>query len=254
MAAPTASTAGPRVFASNSITSRRFPALRTLAADDVEVMVMPPASAKKQNAESKPLFDPNVVKPSAVGSLGAARPAKAEAAAAASSGRAMRQRPPFRPCNPTEAKETITEIRNGYVGIHSEYDRAHTLELEERKDAEEHVIGGLYCPSAWSQARKQIEINYFLNSPDAETIEAERRYAPSRRASEHMRGCARAAPRAPLLVSERTSGARHPARRRHSNCLCCVRPLARRYIQEKAQRNMVEYYRRLRPTGPPLQG
>jgi hypothetical protein len=142
MAAPTASTAGPRVFASNSITSRRFPALRTRAADDVEVMVMPPASAKKQNAESKPLFDPNVIKPSAVGSLGAARPAKAEAAAAASSGRAMRQRPPFRPCNPTEAKETITEIRNGYVGIHSEYDRAHTLELEERKDAEEHVIGG----------------------------------------------------------------------------------------------------------------
>ena len=58
------------------------------------------------------------------------------------------------------------------------------------------IIGGVYLPNAWSQARKSIEINYFLNSPDAETIEAERRY-----------------------------------------------------IQEKAQRNMVEYYRRLRPSG-----
>ena len=56
------------------------------------------------------------------------------------------------------------------------------------------MIGGAYNPNAWPKARKALEINYFLNSPDAETLEAERRY-----------------------------------------------------IQDKAQRNMVEYYRRLRP-------
>jgi len=185
---------------SNSVTSRRFPALRTLTADDVEVMVMPAADKKKSTTESKPLFDPNLVKPSAVGSLGAApRATKAEAAAEPSSGaHAARKRPPFRPNNPTEARETITVWRAGYVGIHSPYDRAHTLELVEREEANKQVLGGAYSPAAWSQARKQIEINYFLNSPDAETIEAERRY-----------------------------------------------------IQEKAQRNMVEYYRRLRPAGSP---
>ena len=105
-----------------------------------------------------------------------------------------KERPPFRPCNPTEAKETITEIRHGYVGIHSPYDLAHKLGEIERANANQSIISDdTYMPNAWSEARKAIEINYFLNSPDSETIEAERRY-----------------------------------------------------IQEKAQRNMVEYYRRLR--------
>jgi len=191
-----AQSGAPRVFNSNTVTSRRFPALRTLTADDVEVMVMPPASTNKSKpatTEAKHLFDPNLVKPSAVGSLGAAtaKPTKG----AASSAMPLKDRPPFRPCNPTEGRETITEFRHGYVGIHSPYDMAHKLELVERAESDAHIIGGVYSPNAWSQARKQIEINYFLNSPDAETIEAERRY-----------------------------------------------------IQEKAQRNMVEYYRRLRPT------
>ena len=80
------------------------------------------------------------------------------------------------------------------MGLHSPYDLAHKLQMLEREQAQKLVIGGAYNPNAWSKARKSIEINYFLNSPDAETLEAERRY-----------------------------------------------------IQDKAQRNMVEYYRRLRP-------
>ena len=184
---------GERVFASSSVTMRRFPALRSLTADDVEVMVMPPSSPtpKKATGTGKHLFDPNLVKPSAVGSLGGARAATKPPPEAAAP---QKERPPFRPCNPTEARETITELRHGYIGIHSPYDLAHKLQTIERAEANKHIIGGVYLPNAWSQARKSIEINYFLNSPDAETIEAERRY-----------------------------------------------------IQEKAQRNMVEYYRRLRP-------
>ena len=52
-----------------------------------------------------------------------------------------------------------------------------------------------------AEARKEIEVNYYLNSPDAETIEAERRY-----------------------------------------------------IREKAQRNMVEYYRRMHNGMPTKHG
>lgn len=190
--------APPRVFASSSVISRRFPALRTLTSEDVEVMVVPPSptSPKKATASGKPLLDPNVVKPSVVDSLGGAKGAAKPAAA--SSSKPRKERPPFRPANPSEAKETITSLRHGYVGIHSPYDLAHKLAEIERAEANRNIISeDVYMPTAWAQARKSIEINYFLNSPDAETIEAERRF-----------------------------------------------------IQEKAQRNMVEYYRRLRPSGP----
>ena len=138
------------------------------------------------------LFDPNVVKPSAVTSLGVtARQNKASAGTMSAMPR--KARPPFRPCNPVEARDTITEVRHGYVGLHSPYDLAHKLQMLERAEAQKMVISGKYDPNSWSKARKAIQVNYYLNSPDAETIEAERRY-----------------------------------------------------IQEKAQRNMVEYYRRLR--------
>ena len=223
---------------SSSVTSRRFPALRTLTVDDVEVMVMPPSpTGSTKMAASKPLIDPNLVKPSAVESLGGARQTKG-APMSSSAMKAAQERPPFRPCNPTEAKETITELRHGYVGIHSPYDLAHKLQEIERAEANKHIISdAVYMPNAWSQARKTIEINYFLNSPDAETIEAERRYAPRH-----------ATPR-------RLPRHRHAARRMPRSLVglfawpvCALY----RYIQDKAQRNMIEYYRRLRPNAGPM--
>jgi hypothetical protein len=184
---------GTRVF-NSSLTSRRFPALRTLTAEDVEVMVMPaasPSSAAKKAAPAEGVtLDANVGKPTALGSLDAQK----KPAPAAAARRPQKERPPFRPCNPKEARDTITERAHGYVGLHSPYDLAHKLQMLEREQAHKLVIGGAYNPNAWSKARKALEINYYLNSPDAETLEAERRY-----------------------------------------------------IQDKAQRNMVEYYRRLRP-------
>ena len=157
-------------------------------------MVAPPSppKAKPPPNDDARLFDPNVVKPNALNSLGTSTGLPKPVSTMQTKPR--KERPPFRPCNPIEARDTITEERHGYVGLHSPYDLAHKLQMLERAEAQKHVIGGVYNPNAWSKARKAIEVNYFLNSPDAETIEAERRY-----------------------------------------------------IQEKAQRNMVEYYRRLRP-------
>ena len=125
------------------------------------------------------LFDANLVKPTAVNSLGtkatAASPTKKKTGGVGA-GSSLQQRPPFRPCNPKEARETITVVRHGYVGMNSPYDLAHRLQMLEREEAEKHVLGGAYNPNAWSKAREDIKVNYFLNSPDAETLEAERRY------------------------------------------------------------------------------
>ena len=133
-------------------------------------------------------------------------------------------------------------MRHGYVGIHSPYDLAHKLAEIERAEAQRGVISDdVYMPTAWSQARKAIQVNYFLNSPDAETIEAERRCG------------APPAPRASVCLPERPSALVMP--RSDPGHVRCSSPRVfadaaiRSYIQEKAQRNMVEYYRRLRPAG-----
>ena len=142
----------PRVFHSNSVTSRRFPALRTLTVDDVEVMVMPNGSTASQT------------KKSASGAVGAGATKTANSTQAtkkpAAAAKPQQERPPFRPCNPTEAKESITELRHGYVGMHSPYDLAHKLQEIERAEANAHIISpDVYMPNAWSQARKAITIN-----------------------------------------------------------------------------------------------
>ncbi len=174
----------PRVFRS-SLSSRRFPALRSLTAEDVEVMVMPQPSSPKKST-----------KPPASATKAAATASSAVKAPAAGKGRdraapKTRDRPPFRPCNPVEARNAITQERHGYVGLHSPYDLAHRLEMLERQEAQKHVIGGVFVPNAPAKAKEAVKVNYYLNSPDAETIEAERRF-----------------------------------------------------IQDKARRNMLEYYRR----------
>jgi len=174
------SASGTRVF-SSSLTSRRFPALRTLTAEDVEVMVMqqqlssPSATAAAPGTEAPAtagLFSANTVKPSAADAMAGKPKAKPSSGFSAS----LANRPPFRPNNASEGREMITDWRHGYVGLHSPYDMAHRIQLLEREENQRRVIGDKYDPVAWSKARKDIEVNYFLNSPDAETIEAERRY------------------------------------------------------------------------------
>ena len=104
----------------------------------------------------------------------------------------LQQRPPFRPSNCREARDTISDKKHGYVGLHSPYALEHRIQQLEKQEAAKLILGGAYNPPSSSKAKKEIEVNYFLNSPDAETKEAERRY-----------------------------------------------------IKEKATRNMAEYYRRL---------
>jgi len=199
--------AGGSLF-NSSITSRRFPALRDLTEDDVEVMALPPrpTADRKRAAAGKGhrLFDPDLVKPSAVSNLSPLAGARAglEAGGTVAGSSTMKAtvqkkeqeaRPPFRPNNPTQARESITLEHTGFVCMHSPYDMGFRQRQQERLAATRMRLAGGFHPPSASQAKGDVSVNYYLNSPDAETIEAERRY-----------------------------------------------------IQEKARRNMIEYNRRMR--------
>ena len=63
-----ASASGADALFKSSITSRRFPALRALTSDDVEVMALPPRPSPEKRAqkaaaagEKSRLFDPDLV-------------------------------------------------------------------------------------------------------------------------------------------------------------------------------------------------
>ena len=139
-----ASAAGPSsALFSSSITSRRFPALRALTQDDVEVMALPPkptperraAKAAATTSVRERLFDPDLVKPSAVSNLSPMASVRAGVGAGGSlegsadampkkkkAAKPLADRPPFRPNNPTQAREAITLEKTGYVGMHSPFD------------------------------------------------------------------------------------------------------------------------------------
>lgn len=85
-------------------------------------------------------------------------------------------RPEWRPCNPSEARADITEREHGYVGMYSPYNRAHMLMMQDQRASNAACLAGEFVPCAYQQAKDIVKINYYLNSPDAETIEAERRY------------------------------------------------------------------------------
>ena len=105
----------------SSVTSRRFPALKALTDDDVEVMALPPRPTPEQRAKKAAggkggrLFDPDLVKPSAVATTSPLAGARAgQAAGGKLGGTAVKakpkkvvedeDRPPFRPSNPHEAR------------------------------------------------------------------------------------------------------------------------------------------------------
>ena len=191
-----------------SITSRRFPALRGLTADDVEVMALPqrptPDRKAKQAAASKGsrLFDPDLVKPSAVTNLSpmagarsgldAGRAIAGSTTSKASSPKKQQDpRPPFRPTGAKQGREAITVERHGFVLMHSPFDMGFRQRQQERIAATNMRLAGNFEPPSLSQAKGDVSVNYYLNSADAETLEAERRYiqekvraaTPSRRPS-----------------------------------------------------------------------
>jgi hypothetical protein len=109
---------------------------------------------------------------------------------------------PFRPVNPSSAREMITEKYRGFVTMHAPYDAAAVKEREEKAAAAAARRAGAFKPSSAAQAKSAIRVHYFLNSPDTETFEAERHYIRER-AQRNMDGYNRELRAKILLLRER---------------------------------------------------
>lgn len=87
---------------------------------------------------------------------------------------------PFRQPTVSSARETITDMRNGYITMHTPYDAAGQAERRERLAAIAAHRHGPFRPSSSAQAKAAIRVHYFLNSPDTETFAAERQFIKDR--------------------------------------------------------------------------
>jgi hypothetical protein len=167
----------------SSIASRRFPALANLTADDVDVVVLKPSSAGGNGTactENSKGLGPDTIRSrevdrltqrSAAGTAQAKQRAQQERAAAAAAAE-KRELPPFRPCNPRQARDGISVTT--FVNAHSPYDSAHQQELADRADSTARMVGPGFVPTSGPRGREAVKVHYFLNSPDAETIAAEK--------------------------------------------------------------------------------
>ena len=181
----------------SSVSSRRFPSLAHLTSDDVDVIVMPsPADSRpKRRAKAAKaatsgggahLIDPELVKPSAVASLssskgGGSSKAAAPAAAVKQTKPAPAKRPPFKPNACSEARDGITVQKHGYVGMYSPFDQAHRQAIAEQQRAKAlNISDRTFVPASASSAKAAVAINYYLNSPDSETLAAERAFIQER--------------------------------------------------------------------------
>ena len=239
----------------SSITSRRFPALRGLTADDVEVMALPqrPTPDRKAKAaagKGNRLFDPDLVKPSAVTNLSPMAGARSgldasstnagsKTSQAPSPKKQQDPRPPFRPTGAKQGRESITVERHGFVLMHSPFDMGFRQRQQERLKTQNMRLAGGFHPPSLSQAKGDVSVNYYLNSPDAETLEAERRYIQEkvRAATPSRRPSPSPAPAPPPHPEPHTSS-------RPTHLL--APPRVRSWAVWQARRNMVDYNRRMR--------
>ena len=236
----------------SSITSRRFPALRGLTADDVEVMALPqrPTPDRKAKGKGNRLFDPDLVKPSAVTNLSpmagarsgldAGRAVAGSTTSKAPSPKKQDPRPPFRPTGAKQGRESITVERHGFVLMHSPFDMGFRQRQQERLAATNMRLAGGFHPPSLSQAKGDVSVNYYLNSADAETLEAERRYIQEKvRAVTPSRRPSPPAP-APPPSPESHSCSSCPA-----HACSCAHACAFLTVRQ-ARRNMIDYNRRMR--------
>ena len=78
--------------------------------------------------------------------------------------------------NRFSAREAITLEKTGFVAMYSPFDMGWRQRQRERLEAQKLRVGGTFQPPSATDAKATVGVNYYLNSPDAETIEAERRY------------------------------------------------------------------------------
>lgn len=132
-----------------SMSARRFPALRDLSDENVARLV------SERDSPSKKVKEP----PPEVTRIFQGRPTM--------TAKKNPKLPPFRPCNPSQAKSAIS--RQGdemFVGAASRYDDDKDAFLTRKGLDEAKRLGPVpFAPNSATQAKTQIAVGYFLNSP-----------------------------------------------------------------------------------------
>jgi len=195
----------------SSLAYRRFPALATFTDPELDAITMPKAdpdtmrrtksTGKLESRWGGTDIEPHAVPFSALSSFRASVITKGQGNSkqpnfmAATTGQMTKVRPstevhksgivrpqgaraamPFSPINPWQSREAITDWREGYVLMRSPFDAAQVREREERARSVAMRRAGAFLPSSGAKAKTSIRVNYFLNSPDTETLEAEQQY------------------------------------------------------------------------------
>jgi len=178
-----------------SMSARRFPALRDLKDEDIASLVLAErksrlnrvytvgktgAAAERASHDTRRCrrLGGELTGEHTHSSVAGSTLKRGEEAAAEGAGvhKPVLKRAPFSPANPAKARDEIE--RRGPSAFHS-INTPYELEVF-RYIPDEQLLP--FVPSSASQAKKTVQVNYYLNSPDAETQDMERMYIAERSA------------------------------------------------------------------------
>lgn len=163
-----------------SMSSRRFPALREMRDEDIAALVIANKKVQNKRLLGTKAGLTEVIRPSLPGDELQDHlniPMDPSFFPPAPQGFFQeRRRPPFIPINATQAKETISRTApERFLHYQKPYEKAVTR--EEMASAEKPTP---FVPNGTLIAKERISVNYYLNSPDEQTLALEKAYISER--------------------------------------------------------------------------
>ncbi|XRB00196.1 hypothetical protein NFJ02_08g138950 [Pycnococcus provasolii] len=146
--------------------ARRFPALRTMSDEDVAALIVADRASKAARGVRQKVTPRPVVEAPYRPSL---RPP------VQNEGGVAEKRPNFSPVNPHAARRTVERKGpDSFAICEAPYDEAKEEYLNSLFNDQRNRIGLGFTYNNPSEAKSTIAVNYYLNSPDAETLAMEK--------------------------------------------------------------------------------
>lgn len=119
---------------------------------------------------------------------GVVRPPSSKAAAARAENRAkMATRAPFVPASTSAAKKIIAGDTSAYVNANTPYDAARRAAIEAEHERRKKFLAGEFRVKSATEAKKGVQVRYFMNSPDEDALAAEEMLVKERTATNKAR-------------------------------------------------------------------
>ncbi len=159
-----------------SLLHRRFP--RLAAADATEVLVQKKPTPTPAPLPHKP--KPNTNKDTSgkrAADISRPQPPAAQHNRPTPPATSSNAWPPFRPPNAAQARQAISR-RNEHPPGADDVEPAPDARISPTKDPK--ALAGRFHPTSGPAAKRMIAVNYYLNSPDARTLLAEKEFIRER--------------------------------------------------------------------------